>query len=88
MIWKDYLKLSEFAGYSKLARASKVPPPPRPNRVRSILPFRIDHCTVPVAILDVGSRGKNYSKCMEYCSTFNANNSAIIHRKVIDLEII
>ena len=28
MIWKDYLKLSENAGYSKLARASKAPPPP------------------------------------------------------------
>ena len=55
MIWKDYLKLFEFAGYSKLARASKAPPPPpRPNRVRSILPFRVDHCTVSVAILDVG----------------------------------
>ena len=26
------------------------------------------------------SRGKNYSKCMGYCSNFNANNSAIIHR--------
>ena len=27
MIWKDYLKLSEIARYSKLARASKAPPP-------------------------------------------------------------
>ena len=27
MIWKDYLKLSEIASYSKLARASKAPPP-------------------------------------------------------------
>ena len=26
-----------------------------------------------------GSRGKNYSKCMGYCSTFNADNSAVIH---------
>ena len=23
---------------------------------------------------------KNYSKCMGYCSTFNADNSAIIHQ--------
>ena len=28
MIWKDYLKLSEIASYSKLTRASKAPPPP------------------------------------------------------------
>ena len=28
MISKDYLKLSEIASYSKLARASKAPPPP------------------------------------------------------------
>ena len=28
MIWKDYLELSEIASYSKLARASKVTPPP------------------------------------------------------------
>ena len=27
-----------------------------------------------------GSRGKNYSKYMGYCSTFNADNSAITHR--------
>ena len=27
-----------------------------------------------------GSCGKNYSKYMGYCSTFNADNSAIIHR--------
>ena len=27
MIWKDYLKLSEIAGYSNLARVSKAPPP-------------------------------------------------------------
>ena len=34
-----------------------------------------------IAILDVkGSRGENYTKCMEYCSTFNADNSANIHR--------
>ena len=34
MIWKDYLKLSENASYSKLVRASKAPPPfPRRNRV-------------------------------------------------------
>ena len=26
------------------------------------------------------SHGKNYSKCMGYCSTFNAGNYAIIHR--------
>ena len=26
MIWKDYLKLSEIAIYSKLTQASKVPP--------------------------------------------------------------
>ena len=30
MIWKKYLKLSEIASYSKLARASKAPPPPLP----------------------------------------------------------
>ena len=28
MIWKDYLKLSEIASYSKLERASTPPPPP------------------------------------------------------------
>ena len=28
MIWKDYPKLSEMASYSKLAWASKSPPPP------------------------------------------------------------
>ena len=28
MIWKDYLKLPEIASYSKLALASKAPPPP------------------------------------------------------------
>ena len=27
MIWKDYPKLSEMASYSKLAWASKSPPP-------------------------------------------------------------
>ena len=27
-IWKDYLKLSEIASSSKLARASKAPSPP------------------------------------------------------------
>ena len=27
MIWKDYLKLSESASYSKLERASKAPLP-------------------------------------------------------------
>ena len=36
MMWKDYLKLSEIASYSKLARAS-TPPPPRPNRVKKLL---------------------------------------------------
>ena len=37
MIWKDYFKLSEIASYSKLARASKAPPPPlsRRNRVNA-----------------------------------------------------
>ena len=37
MIWKDYLKLSEIANYSKLARASNPPPPPpsRRNRVNT-----------------------------------------------------
>ena len=36
MIWKDYLKLSEIASYSKLARASKAPPRPlRWNRVNT-----------------------------------------------------
>ena len=39
MIWKDYLKLSEIASYSKLARASKVPPPnPRRNRDNVVSP--------------------------------------------------
>ena len=33
MIWKDYLKLSEIASYSKLARASKAPPPPSPGGI-------------------------------------------------------
>ena len=38
MIWKDYLKLSEIASYSKLPRASKAPPPPpRRNRVNTKL---------------------------------------------------
>ena len=27
MVWKNYLKLSDIARYSKLARASKAPPP-------------------------------------------------------------
>ena len=40
----------------------------------------IDHCTVSVAILDVGQSQQNYSKCMGYCSTFNADYSAIIHQ--------
>ena len=31
MIWKHFLKLSEFANYSKLARASNPPPPPPPT---------------------------------------------------------
>ena len=31
MIWKDYLKLSEIASYSKLARASKAPQSPNPR---------------------------------------------------------
>ena len=31
MIWKDYLKLSEIASYSKLARASKAPKSPNPR---------------------------------------------------------
>ena len=43
-----------------------------------------------------GSRGKNYGKCMGYCSTFNADNSAIMNwiltkkclSKGIDMEII
>ena len=34
MIWKDYLKLSEIASYSKLARVSKAPPPSPPRRSR------------------------------------------------------
>ena len=29
MMWKDYPKLSKIASYSKLARASKAPPPPQ-----------------------------------------------------------
>ena len=38
MIWKDYLKLSEIANYSKLARHQKPPPsPPRQNRVKGWL---------------------------------------------------
>ena len=38
MIWKDYLKLSEIASCSKLARASNAtPPPPRRNRVKRVL---------------------------------------------------
>ena len=28
MIWKDYLKVTENASYSKLARAPTAPPPP------------------------------------------------------------
>ena len=39
----------------------------------------MDHCTVSVAILDGGDRGKNYSKCRGYFSTFNADNSAVMH---------
>ena len=38
MIWKDYLKSSEIASYSKLARVSKAsthPPQPRRNRVKA-----------------------------------------------------
>ena len=34
MIWKDYLKLSEIANYSNLARVSKVLPPPPSRRIR------------------------------------------------------
>ena len=33
MIWKDYLKLSESASYSKLERASKAPPPLPEGRI-------------------------------------------------------
>ena len=40
----------------------------------------IDHFTVSVAVLDVGQSRQNYSKCRGYSSTFNADNSAIIHR--------
>ena len=32
MIWKDYLKLSEIASYSKLVLASKAPPLPPTRR--------------------------------------------------------
>ena len=45
MICKDYLKLSEIASYSKLARASKAPPPPlRPlrNRIKRRTPTKPD----------------------------------------------
>ena len=54
MIWKDYLKLSENASYSKLARASKAPPPR--NRVKT-LPFvhegrsLLDIFTVDIVLL-------------------------------------
>ena len=33
MIWKDYLKLSEIASYSKLALESKAPPPLPPGGI-------------------------------------------------------
>ena len=36
MIWKDYLKLSEIASYSKLARASKAPTPIPTGGIRLI----------------------------------------------------
>ena len=41
MIWKDYLKLSEIASYSKLARASKAPPPPHPPRWNRVKPVKL-----------------------------------------------
>ena len=43
MIWKDYLKLSEIASYSKFARASKLSPPapPRRNKVKIYFIYNI-----------------------------------------------
>ena len=40
MIWKDCLKLSEIASYSKFARASKAPPPPPPGGIGLTLSSR------------------------------------------------
>ena len=48
MIWKDYLKLSEIASYSKFAWATKAPPPPSPMQnivnifktpIQNLLPY-------------------------------------------------
>ena len=67
------------------------------SNIRKTLLNIIEYCTVFVAILDVVQSRQNYSKCIGYCSTFNADNSAVIHRvlkkkrcllKGIDMEII
>ena len=55
MTWKDYIKLSEIASYSKLARASKAPHPhpttPRWNRVNpNLFNLHVDLIVYSVAL--------------------------------------